>query len=136
MLKSICYRSTLNKELSILETESLFDNCKKNNDSLNIKGLLFKSNTNYFQIIEGDEQCIDSLFSKLKGDKRHKDIKELVNQRIGDFTFNNFTTGYSHVEDLDTIFGLQEYHNYMESEDLPEKKYFMEIISNLFSVEL
>ena len=136
MLKSICYRSTLRQELSILETESLFHACKKNNDSLNLKGLLYKYKSNYFQIIEGLEKDIDALYSKIKEDRRHKKIKVLVEQPIAEFTFNNFTTGYSKVEDLDTIFGLQEYHSYMEKEDFPEKEVFLEIISNLFSVEL
>ncbi|WP_034062288.1 BLUF domain-containing protein [Lacinutrix jangbogonensis] len=136
MLKSICYRSSLNKELSILETEHLFDVCKKNNDSLNLKGLLYKCDSCFFQIIEGPKAHIDALYTKIKSDKRHKDIKVLLNQPIKEFTFSNFTTGYSNVEELDTIFGLQEYHFYMETLDLPLKEEFLEIMSNLFSVDL
>jgi len=136
MLKSICFRSSLREELTILETEILLDTCKKNNDTLNLKGLLYKYESNYFQIIEGLEKDINALYSKIKRDKRHKNIKVFVNQPIKEFTFNNFTVGYSKVEDFDTIFGLQEYHNYIENNNLPGKEDFLEIISNLFSVEL
>jgi len=133
MLKSICYKSTINIKLSVFETESLFDACKKNNDSLNIRGLLYKYKSNYFQIIEGYEENIDKLYSKLKKDKKHKSIKIFMSQPIKEFTFNDFTTGYFKVNDLDTIYGLQEYHSYLEKKDIPEKEDFMEILSNLFS---
>ena len=136
MLKSICYRSTINKELSILETEALFDACKKNNNRLGLMGLLYRYNNYYFHIIEGDKKDIDNLFSKIKTENRHKDITILLNQPITKFTFNNFTTGYNKVEDLNALFGLQEYHDYIVKNNLASKDIFLEIISNLFSVEL
>jgi hypothetical protein len=136
MLKSICYRSIINNEPSILQTESLFDTCKKNNYSLNIKGLLYRSNSYYFQIIEGKTEDINFIFSKIKSDNRHKDLTILINQPISEFTFNTFATGYNKVEDLDTLFGLQEYHDYIETHNIESKAIFLEIISNLFSVEI
>lgn len=135
MLKTICYRSSITNEPSILEIETLFDACKKNNDKYNIKGLLYKYEGYYFQIIEGETETIDAIFSCIKTDKRHKNIDVLVDIPITEYTFDNFTTGYNKVNDLNTLFGLQEYHDLIVTNNFASKDIFSEIISNLFSLE-
>ncbi|WP_290696174.1 BLUF domain-containing protein [Lacinutrix sp.] len=120
----------------MLETKALFDACKKNNNRLGLMGLIYRHNDCYFHIIEGKEKDIDNLFSKIKTENIHKDSTVLLNQPITKFTFNDFTTGYNKVEDLNALFGLQEYHDYIVKNNLASKYIFLEIISNLFSVEL
>jgi hypothetical protein len=135
MLKSFCYRSSINNELSVLQTEALFSASKKNNDRFNIKGLLYKYNGYYFQIIEGETEAINGLIYKLKTDHRHHSLNILADKPISKLTFNSFTTGYNKVEDLNTLYGLQEYHDYIESNNPEANDIFSEIISNLFSLE-
>lgn len=135
MLKTICYRSVITNDSSIFKIEALFDSCKKNNDKYKIKGLLYKYEAYYFQIMEGKTETIDAIFSHVKTDNRHKEINVLVDTSIKEHTFDNFSTGYNKVEDLNTLFGLQEYLNHIFTNNLACKDIFSEIISNLFRLE-
>ena len=136
MYKTICYLSTPNKNLSLLEYEELFFTTKKNNDRLNICGALIKTEDVFFQIIEGEINTIDTLFYKIKKDLRHKNIIEMLNQQIGRLAFSNFGVGYSIINDEDTIRELYKYINSQESENGKNTALFSNIISKLVNVDV
>lgn len=66
MLKTICYKSDVNKTLQLLEFEALFNQTQLKNDSHNITGFLVKRNDVFFQVLEGNPIIIDTVYEDIK----------------------------------------------------------------------
>ena len=54
----------------------------KNNNELGITGLLVYNSSIFLQLLEGPEKDVDLLYTKIKHDKRHSDIKILLEQDV------------------------------------------------------
>ena len=134
MLKTICYTSTIKPSLSLLEFEALFSETQTKNDSNNITGVLVKKDNLFFQIIEGHPEVIDTLFMQIKKDTRHSKISELLNTSISQLSFNAFETGYTVIEDIDTLYGLQLYVATLEQNNIENSSLFLQIIEELLTV--
>ncbi len=76
-MKRITYISKLKEKLSFSEIDELGKTFQKNNQTKNITGTLIYFNNLFFQIIEGAEKDIDTLFNKIKDDHRHEDLLTL-----------------------------------------------------------
>jgi len=133
MLKTICYKSQVKSTLKILEFEALFNETQSNNDYNKITGVLVKREKAFFQIIEGTIPAIDTLFSKIKKDNRHTDIVEILNKPISKLSFKGFDTGYKVIEDIDALYGLQNYVTNLDENYFENKELFLKIIENLLS---
>ena len=59
------------------EIEAIGVISSRNNQKVNITGLLVYFEKMFFQIIEGDDQDVDQLFAKIWKDPRHEDILRL-----------------------------------------------------------
>ncbi len=74
MLKRIKYISRFAQQLSSPEIDELAVAAAENNARKDITGALMASGGIFFQVIEGPPEVIDSLWSTLLKDPRHKDI--------------------------------------------------------------
>ena len=83
MLKRITYISSFAKDMTDDEIEELASQAAKNNEINDITGILMAKGGLFFQIIEGPEKNIDTLFSDLLKDPRHEKIITLGIQ-LGD----------------------------------------------------
>ena len=134
MLKTICYTSTAKPSLSLLEFEALFCETQTKNNSNNVTGVLVKKDNLFFQIIEGHPEVIDTLFMQIKKDSRHSKISELLNVSISQLSFKAFDTGYTVIEDIDTLYGLQIYVTALEQNNIENSSLFLQIIEDLLTV--
>ena len=62
-----------------------------NNQKHNITGLLIYKNKQFAQVIEGDEDAIESIWSKIQRDTRHKDIQLLSLEPIDNRSFTKWS---------------------------------------------
>ena len=73
-MKRIKYISKFNNDMKIEEVHKLAEESAKNNAKNNITGILMTSGKIFFQIIEGPETEIDTLWDSICSDFRHTDI--------------------------------------------------------------
>lgn len=83
MLKRIKYISSFSKEMSANEIQVLAASAAIKNAENDITGVLMAKGGLFFQIIEGPEENIDSLFTSILKDPRHEKIITLGIQ-VGD----------------------------------------------------
>ncbi|MBQ0770120.1 MAG: BLUF domain-containing protein [Bizionia sp.] len=131
MIKTICYKSHPKNQRSILENMVLLDDTKKRNDAMNIVGLLVLHENTFLQIIEGEATRVDALFSRIIKDNRHKDITVILNEPIKDFTFSTFEVDYSVLQNIESLYALQEYVNHLEVNNKEYSDVFSNFLSNL-----
>lgn len=131
MIKTICYKSHPKHQRSILENMVLFDDVKKRNDAMDIVGLLVLHEKTFLQIIEGETTKVDALFNRILKDNRHKDITVILNEPIKEFTFSSFEVDYSVLQNIESLYALQEYVNHLEVNNREYSDVFSNFLANL-----
>lgn len=86
-MKRIKYISRFNRDLSQKEIDDLIVHAGRNNEKLNITGILMTSGRLFFQVIEGPTEFIDELWERIREDDRHTDVlllcaEENITKRI------------------------------------------------------
>ena len=91
---AISYVSTVDRELNEKEIIEVLDWSKNWNNNHNITGLLLYSEGNFFQVIEGEEEDIKSLFERIKQDSRHHNIIKIFEREIHKEAFDGYISDF------------------------------------------
>ncbi|GJL39226.1 diguanylate phosphodiesterase [Enterobacter chengduensis] len=78
MLTTLIYRSQLNLSLPPTELRELVERARIRNANLNITGVLLARGSDVLQILEGSEESVLTLFHKIRDDRRHSGVVELM----------------------------------------------------------
>ncbi|RYY03259.1 MAG: BLUF domain-containing protein [Gammaproteobacteria bacterium] len=74
-----------------------------NNEQLGITGILLYNNGNFMQLIEGEEEKVEALYEKVRGDRRHTGVTLLLKEPITHKNFDNWVMGYRNIDNLKKI---------------------------------
>jgi len=74
-----------------------------NNEQLGITGILLYNNGNFMQLIEGEEEKVEGLYEKVRGDRRHTGVTLLLKEAITHKNFDNWVMGYRNIDNLKKI---------------------------------
>tara|TARA_B100001057_G_scaffold272059_1_gene272307 strand:+ start:452 stop:865 length:414 start_codon:yes stop_codon:yes gene_type:complete len=89
-LKQVIYVSE-RTDLSEESLTNIFDTSNKNNPEKNITGCLLIGSNSYLQFLEGPSLAVEALYSKIKVDSRHKNVKKLHDQSINEKLFSSWS---------------------------------------------
>lgn len=78
MLTTLIYRSQLNLSLPPTELRELVERARIRNANLNITAVLLARGSDVLQILEGSEESVLTLFHKIRDDRRHSGVVELM----------------------------------------------------------
>lgn len=78
MLTTLIYRSQLNASCRSAQLAALVERARIRNTGLNITGILLSNGHEVLQILEGAEESVVKLFNKIREDKRHTGVVELM----------------------------------------------------------
>ncbi|PKQ63944.1 hypothetical protein BZG02_07995 [Labilibaculum filiforme] len=118
----IVYISISHRDLSEKELSDFLREIRAKNKKLNITGLLLYKDGSFIQVIEGEEETLQTLFKQVKNDSRHTNIIELLTEPITERSFPDWSMGFRVVEtkDLEKIRGFSALMNEEhDSEVLP-----------------
>ncbi|MES2061018.1 MAG: BLUF domain-containing protein [Bacteroidota bacterium] len=106
-MKNIVYVSTAVKLLDDDQLLNILASSRKNNNELNVTGVLLYSEGTFIQALEGDNNDIDFIFSKIEKDLRHKNMITLINEQISQRSFSDWSMGFStpRAEKLKDVLG-------------------------------
>lgn len=108
-LKTICYISCKSKYLSDQESERLIEETKCKNSTCFITGIIVHVGDHYFQILEGEEKKINTLYKKIVADNRHYEIVELFNKPIKRKYFETYQSSFQTTFDSEEIKAINVY---------------------------
>ena len=80
-LKQIIYVSEKTNRSADSLTD-IYDISQKNNSESEISGCLLVGSNSYLQLLEGPDSAVEKLYSKIKLDSRHKNIKKLFQNSL------------------------------------------------------
>ena len=79
-IHQIVYISAAEHAFTDAELKELLFKARKNNDSLEISGMLLFHKGSFIQALEGDKDKVNSLYSKIANDKRHSETRVLYRE--------------------------------------------------------
>ena len=91
-LKHVIYVSE-KTDFSENSLTNIFDTSEKNNPEKGITGCLLIGSNSYLQFLEGPSCAVEELYSKIKIDSRHKNVKKLHDQSIEEKLFSSKSGG-------------------------------------------
>ena len=81
-LKRVIYVSE-KADFSNASLANIIASSKKNNPEKGITGCLLSGSNSFLQLLEGPKQTVDTLYSQINADNRHKNITKLNDEKIG-----------------------------------------------------
>lgn len=97
-MRQIAYLSTASCIMDVPQLEELLGQCRQNNKSLEVTGLLLFYKGNFLQVLEGPEHAVLSLYEKITQDPRHKFCIQVVNRDIEERGFGEWQMGFVHLD--------------------------------------
>ncbi|MCK7450222.1 diguanylate phosphodiesterase [Enterobacter chengduensis] len=123
MLTTLIYRSQLNLSQPSTELRELVERARIRNANLNITGVLLAKGSDVLQILEGSEESVLKLFHKIRDDRRHSGVVELMRdygprrrfENVGMLLFDLQTQSPKAV--LQSILNYSKLESYLTSDD-------------------
>jgi Sensors of blue-light using FAD. len=115
----IVYVSFSRNQLSELELDELLSEIRPKNLATGITGLLLYNDEIFIQVIEGETDTIRRLYDILQKDKRHTNIVKILEERIDQRSFPNWSMGYQKLSKEDSK-DLPGFTDVMSSNDIRE----------------
>lgn len=115
-LTSLIYVSYVTKRMTDEELLALLKEFRDKNAAKNITGMLLYRDGFFIQALEGEAEVVESTFSKIAKDKRHRNILKVSQEVIKSRSFTNWGMGFNKVENKD-LEGVEGYTDFLSSPD-------------------
>ena len=89
MLSTIIYRSHIADDVPVKMLEELAIKANKVNELFDITGILLFNGTHFFQVLEGSEKAVRTIYERICEDCRHHNIVELMRDYAPSRRFGN-----------------------------------------------
>ncbi len=100
MLVRLLYASRAIAPTAADELGTILRQCKANNPTQGITGVLCCSDDMYLQVLEGGRTAVNRLYKRIVADPRHKDVELLSYQQIGERRFAGWSIGQVNMSRL------------------------------------
>lgn len=88
-------------------TTTILAQAQTNNAQQGITGVLCQGQGFFFQVIEGERSRVNTLYSRISADARHKDVELLHYQEISERRFGQWSMALVHLSVDDPMVKLQ-----------------------------
>ena len=99
-LKQVIYVSE-RTDLSKDSLTNIFDTSHKNNPEKDVTGCLLIGSNSYLQFLEGPNLQVEELYSKIKLDSRHRNVKKLHDQSVEEKLFSSWSMKFAPFNNLE-----------------------------------
>ncbi len=71
---------------------------RENNEKKNLTGMLLYGEGAFVQVLEGEDETVDSTYEIIKADPRHKSLIQIISGKIDKRIFPNWSMGFKAVD--------------------------------------
>jgi hypothetical protein len=94
-MRAIVYVSSATQLMSVPQLESLLVVARVLNLESAVTGVLLYSDGNFMQYFEGSEESVRVTYERIRASRRHKDIIEILNERVALRSFADWQMGFA-----------------------------------------
>ena len=99
-LKRVVYVSE-KTDVSDTTLKDIIASSKKNNPDEDVTGCLLSGSNSFLQLLEGPEDFIDRLYSKISTDNRHENVITLCDEKIDERLFLSWSMKLAPFENME-----------------------------------
>jgi hypothetical protein len=105
------YASSLSEGYDSSELDLILKKARHNNEELDVTGMLLFDQGSFFQVLEGEEPVVASLYEKISLDERHSNLVKIIVEPIEERSFWNWSMGVAHLtrRELAAIPGMNDF---------------------------
>ena len=92
------------------ELQQLLEVARINNSKKSITGMLLYCNSNFIQLLEGNEKDLMELFEIISADGRHIEVEKIMESKIAAPQFPDWSMGYKYLSPQQ-LTNLNEHEN-------------------------
>lgn len=111
LVHRLVYSSAATVEFSPDDLIVLLAKARANNDRMNVSGMLLHHEGSFLQVLEGDQEVVESLYSLIDKDDRHGDSRVLLREDEVERSFGEWTMGFFRAssEMMGAVEGLNDF---------------------------
>lgn len=98
-MQQIAYLSTATHLMKPDQLAELLNQCRVSNIENKISGILLHHGGNFLQVLEGPSDNVSALYKKITQDPRHTYCLEVVNRKIDERMFGDWSMGFKKLSD-------------------------------------
>jgi hypothetical protein len=91
----LIYVSTSVKLFDDSDLKEMLEQSRINNSNAGITGVLLYNKGTFMQVLEGEEEQVNSTFEKIKADPRHRNIIRMKTGSITERNFSDWSMGFT-----------------------------------------
>ncbi len=96
-MHTLIYSSGIESYLGDIDISSLLYAARQSNAEHKITGVLLHINGKFIQVLEGEEAPVKKLYEIIDRDRRHKNLKILLEKDIDERQFNGWDMGFKNI---------------------------------------
>ena len=109
-MRQLLYVSNTLSDLSPGVLDDILTASRRNNAMMGITGLLLYIDGGFLQMLEGDERALRELYGRVAADRRHSDLRLMLDREVGARAFPGWAMGFERpcMDDPETagMFGV------------------------------
>jgi Sensors of blue-light using FAD len=98
----LIYYSVASPSLNSNDISNILEVSKENNSKNNITGCMLYHNDAFIQILEGNQDVIETLYSKIEKDERHYNARLVYNDTKEERLFKDWSMAFYDLDKVDT----------------------------------
>ncbi len=116
------------------QLKSLLQSCVEKNTKQGITGMLLYIEGKFIQVLEGDKEVIQSVYSKILKDKRHRKVKIIIEGMISNRNFPGWSMGFKSMNnsELQKMTGYKDIEEYFRNESVNDHSHIALVFLKLF----
>lgn len=108
-IRAVLYQSTAKTGSPSPADQDILETAWHHNGEMGVTGYLLRTRTQYFQVVEGDDDVLDDLLGMIRKDPRHADMQILCDNTSNHRQFANWAMGYHLVTEAER----DEFHRWL-----------------------
>jgi len=119
-LTHLIYTSSASSPFDPCELRQILDQARASNARRGVTGMLLHTRGTFFQVLEGEEETLQRVFSRICADTRHTGVVRIIHEPIARRMFSDWTMGYVEADppELLRIEGLNDF--FMQGQSLSQ----------------
>ncbi|MCK7592357.1 BLUF domain-containing protein [Pseudomarimonas salicorniae] len=93
MLRGICYLSSATRPFDEAALEGLLSESRRNNAHSGVSGVLLYADGDFLQYLEGPSAAVDETMLRIRGSRRHRGLRVLLDEPIEQRVFADWWMG-------------------------------------------
>ncbi|MGY6275456.1 BLUF domain-containing protein [Methylomonas sp. MgM2] len=136
-LYCLVYTSVSSQKMSDEDLKQILEKSRTKNRKLDVTGMLLYLDPYFIQVLEGEEETVDSIFNSINQDSRHCKVSIIYRQPLDKRYFSNWSMGFNKIrdQDVDNIDGFCDFLQHPSPNFMAELPLEIETILKKFKNE-